>query len=25
VNVVQTRFNYLIARAQVEAVVGRTL
>src|SRR6266699_3962249 len=25
VNVVQTRLNYLIARAQVEAVVGRTL
>ena len=25
VNVVQTRFNYLIARAQVEAVLGRTL
>jgi outer membrane protein len=25
VNVVQTRYNYLIARAQVEAVVGRTL
>lgn len=25
VNLVQTRFNYLIARAQVEAVVGRTL
>ena len=25
VNVVQTRFNYLIARAQVEAVVGRSL
>src|SRR3989454_748128 len=25
VNVVQTRFNYLIARAQVEAVVGRKL
>ncbi|HET8713119.1 MAG TPA: TolC family protein, partial [Gemmatimonadales bacterium] len=25
VNVVQTRFDYLIARAQVEAVVGRTL
>src|SRR5437867_2951241 len=25
VNVVQTRFAYLIARAQVEAVVGRTL
>ena len=25
VNAVQTRFNYLIARAQVEAVVGRTL
>src|SRR6266436_253075 len=25
VNVVQTRFNYLIARAQVEAVVGRML
>ncbi|PYO74307.1 MAG: hypothetical protein DMD64_04295 [Gemmatimonadetes bacterium] len=25
VNVVQTRFNSLIARAQVEAVVGRTL
>ena len=25
VNVVQTRFNYLIARAQVEATVGRTL
>jgi outer membrane protein len=25
VNVVQTRFNYLIARAQVEAVVGRQL
>jgi outer membrane protein TolC len=25
VNLVQTRFNYLIARAEVEAVVGRTL
>jgi outer membrane protein len=25
VNVVQTRFNYLIARAQVEALAGRTL
>jgi outer membrane protein len=25
VNLVQTRFNYLLARAQVEAVVGRTL
>lgn len=25
VNLVQARFNYLIARAQVEAVVGRTL
>jgi outer membrane protein len=25
VNVVQTRFNYLIARAQVETVLGRTL
>jgi len=25
VNVVQTRFNYLIARAQVEAITGRTL
>jgi len=25
VNVIQTRFNYLIARAQVEAVVGRML
>lgn len=25
VNLVQTRFNYLIARAQVEAVTGRTL
>ena len=25
VNLVQTRYNYLIARAQVEAVVGRTL
>lgn len=25
VNVVQTRFNYVIARAQVEAVIGRTL
>ena len=25
VNLVQSRFNYLIARAQVEAVVGRTL
>lgn len=25
VNLVQTRFDYLIARAQVEAVVGRTL
>jgi outer membrane protein TolC len=25
VNVVQTQFNYLIARAQLEATVGRTL
>jgi len=25
VNLVQTRFNYLIARAQVEAIVGREL
>ena len=25
VNLVQTRYNYLIARAQVEAVLGRTL
>jgi outer membrane protein TolC len=25
VNVIQTRFNYLIARAQLEATVGRTL
>jgi hypothetical protein len=25
VNVIQTRFDYLIARSQLEATVGRTL